>query len=275
MVLCIETLGLLVPLEHREIYYPQRSKLLRVTQAQLLGNLQTKCAQLSQCLILLTAQNQAQVARFCTQTLGDSLQFVWREELVNRRFDTTLLNTNPNQALCSYLRTLNIVCQCVNLLAGVRSTTCCSETYNILCIVKHREVVAVSQVGNIRELHSETQIRLIRAVLLHCLAPRHTAEWLRKVDIQDVLEHVFCPTLEDFEYILLLDKCHLTVNLCKFRLTVGTQILIAEATYNLEVAVVTCNHQQLLQSLWRLWQCIELVRVHTRRHNEVTRSLRS
>ena len=80
--------------------------------------------------------------------------------------------------------------------------------------------------------------------------------------------------LEELEYILLLYKRHLTVDLCELRLTVGTQVLVAETLGNLEVTVETADHQQLLQGLRTLGQCIELTWIHTAGHHEVASPLR-
>ena len=134
--------------------------------------------------------------------------------------------------------------------------------------------MSLSQLRQVSELHTETQVGLIRTVALHRLDPRHTLERLRKFDVEHLFEHIFCPTLEDLQYVLLLDERHLAVDLSELRLTIGTQVLVAEATYDLEVAVVTSHHQQLLQGLGRLRQSVELIGVHTARNNEVARTLR-
>ena len=44
--------------------------------------------------------------------------------------------------------------------------------------------------------------------------------------------------------------------------------------HDLEITIITCNHQELLQSLWRLWQSVELVRIHTTWHHEIASTLR-
>ena len=52
--------------------------------------------------------------------------------------------------------------------------------------------------------------------------------------------------LEKVDDIILINKTHFTVNLCKLWLTVSTKILITEALGNLKIAVETSNHQELL-----------------------------
>ena len=80
--------------------------------------------------------------------------------------------------------------------------------------------------------------------------------------------------LKELQHILLFYKRHLTVNLCELWLTVCTQVFVTEALGNLEITVETTHHQQLLQSLRRLRQCIELSGIHTRGYHEITGSLR-
>ena len=67
----------------------------------------------------------------------------------------------------------------------------------------------------------------------------------------------------------MLDKGHLAVNLCEFRLAVGAQVFVAEASHNLVVAVHSGHHEQLLEGLWRLRKRIKLVLVQARGHHKV------
>src|SRR5690606_41324029 len=61
------------------------------------------------------------------------------------------------------------------------------------------------------------------------------------------------------QHIFLLYERHLAVDLCEFRLSVCTQVFIPEAFHNLKIAIKAAHHQQLFESLWRLWQRIELM----------------
>ena len=102
--------------------------------------------------------------------------------------------------------------------------------------------------------------------------PCHTLQF-RQLYPTYLFEEMTGKILENLQYILLVGKRHLTVYLCELRLTVSTQVLITEALGNLEIAVETTDHQQLLQGLRTLRQCIELSRVHTTGHYEVTGTL--
>ena len=79
--------------------------------------------------------------------------------------------------------------------------------------------------------------------------------------------------LKELKYIFLLHERHLTVDLSELGLTVCTKILITETFGNLEITVETADHQQLLQGLRRLGQCIELTWIHAAGNDEVTCTL--
>ena len=85
---------------------------------------------------------------------------------------------------------------------------------------------------------------------------------------------MFGHTLKGFDDVFLRDKAHLTVDLRELRLTVGTKVFVTETFHNLEIAVHTRHHKKLFQCLRRLRKGVELSRIHTRRNDEVTRSLR-
>ena len=79
--------------------------------------------------------------------------------------------------------------------------------------------------------------------------------------------------LKQTDDILLIDKAHLAVYLCELWLTVGSEVLVAEALCYLEVAVESAHHQQLLQCLRALRQSIELSWIHSRWNDKVACAL--
>ena len=82
-----------------------------------------------------------------------------------------------------------------------------------------------------------------------------------------------CQPLESVEHVILMYKRHLAVDLSEFRLPVGTEVLITETLYYLEVPVEAGDHQQLLEGLRALRQGIELAVMDPRRDDEVARPL--
>ena len=99
------------------------------------------------------------------------------------------------------------------------------------------------------KLHAETQVGFVATIIFHSIVPGHALERLFNFDATDYLEQMFCHTFKDIQHIFLLNETHFAVNLCKFRLTVGTQVFVAETFHDLEITVETGNHQQLLQGL--------------------------
>ena len=67
--------------------------------------------------------------------------------------------------------------------------------------------------------------------------PCHLLQTCRKFDVENFLKQMAGHVFKQIDYIVLLDKTHLTVYLSELRLAVGTQILIAETLGNLEITV--------------------------------------
>ena len=68
--------------------------------------------------------------------------------------------------------------------------------------------------------------------------------------------------LDEPHHILLPDEGCFDIDLRKLRLPIVPQILVAEAARDLEIAVETGHHEQLLVDLRRLRQRVELARVY-------------
>ena len=266
----VVALRLVVPLEEGEIDDPQRSELLRVAQSELLGHFEPQGAELRQGLELLAAEDEDHVAGLGAAALGHGTHLVGRVELVDGGLHAAFgLHADPDEPLGADLLPLDELREGVDLLAGIGCAARGGESRDVLGVVEDRESVAFGQIGQVGELHAEPQVGLVRTVLLHGLDPRHAAQRLGEFDTQHGLEHVFGPAFEDSEHVLLLDERHLAVDLREFRLAVGAQVLVAEAAHDLEVAVVSGDHQELFQRLGRLRQGVELVRGHAARDHEV------
>ena len=55
---------------------------------------------------------------------------------------------------------------------------------------------------------------------------------------------------------------------------VGAQVFVTEAAGDLEIAFDTGDHEQLFHLLGRLWQGVEITRLHPARHQEIPGALR-
>src|SRR5690349_1401411 len=72
--------------------------------------------------------------------------------------------------------------------------------------------------------------------------------------------------------MLAARETHLQVNLREFELAIGAKIFVAETARNLEVAVETRDHQNLLEDLRRLRQCIKLARMYPAGNQKIARA---
>jgi hypothetical protein len=76
------------------------------------------------------------------------------------------------------------------------------------------------------------------------------------------------------DHIVRIDERHLEVQLRKFRLAIGPQILVAKTPSDLDVAVVPSDHHDLFVDLRGLWQGIELAVAYSTGHEIVASALR-
>ena len=272
-----EALLLIAPFKHREFCHPQEGKLILIAKSETLTHFETQFAQLLASLHgILTREDENQIAWLGIHLLFQCIELLGSVELIHARLHAAVfLHACINQTLRTNLRTLHEVGQLVKLLTGIYSTTWCADTADVGSIVEHREGAALQRVHQFHELHAEAHIWLVRTESAHRFSPRQTKEWLVDFHASECLEQMLCHALESLDDVLLRDKRHLAVNLSEFRLTVGTQVFIAETLHDLEITVETCHHQQLLQGLRALRKCIELTWVHTGRHHEVASTLRS
>ena len=128
--------------------------------------------------------------------------------------------------------------------------------------------------GYVPQLHSESQVRLVRAVAPQGVLIFHVAKRPLDFDANE-RTHALHHRLDRVEHILLPGKRHLKVQLRKFQLPVGAKILVTDAFADLEVAVHAADHQYLLENLRRLRQRVELAMVNAAWHQAVARAFRS
>ena len=78
-----------------------------------------------------------------------------------------------------------------------------------------------------------------------------------------------------FQNLIHIHEGHFHIQLGEFGLTVSTQVLVAEAASDLEITLHASNHQELLEDLRGLRQCIEFAGVYTAGNQIVACTLRS
>ena len=121
--------------------------------------------------------------------------------------------------------------------------------------------------------HAEAHVRTVTAVVGHGLRVGHAPERHREVKPHR-REHLMQDVFHHGDDVVFSDEGHFDVHLREFRLTVSTQVLVAEAARDLEVALNAAGHEHLLELLRALRQRVELARVRAGRHDVVARALR-
>ena len=150
--------------------------------------------------------------------------------------------------------------QSIYLLAAILGAACsyqpCNQTIVFDQIIEDLEVRSSHDRIEVLDFAVKTQVGLVDSIVLDRVSVRHTDE-VRQIHVEYTLENMLDHSLKHTQYIFLLDKRHLTVDLRKLRLTVSTEVLITEALHDLIVSVHTCHHKQLLHNLRRLGKRIK------------------
>ena len=116
-----------------------------------------------------------------------------------------------------------------------------------------RETGSTEGLGHIADFDGNAQVGLVVAVFQHRLGKGDMDEFLVDRLVGKLLENAADNRFDGIEHILLLDKAHLEVELVEFaRAAVGAAVLVAETGRNLEIAVKSGHHHQLLELLRRL-----------------------
>ena len=79
--------------------------------------------------------------------------------------------------------------------------------------------------------------------------------------------------LHDAKDGFLAREAHLKIDLGEFKLTVGAEILVAEAARDLEVAIESGDHENLFEDLRRLRQGVEFARMNAAWDEKIARAL--
>ena len=134
--------------------------------------------------------------------------------------------------------------------------------------LEHPERGLREVVGQFGEFEAEPQVGLVGPVAAHRLGVGHVR------DLADLVSEHPLPQrphdrLADLDDVLLLHEGHLDVELGELRLPVGPEVLVAVAPRDLEVLLQSGDHQQLLEQLRGLRQCVPVTRLQAHRHQEV------
>ena len=270
-----------VVFEHREVDHPQRRPFALVSQAQVFTQLQTQRAQRVGHHFLIIGAEEDHVSVLRTGAVKDRFHDFSGEEFGHRAVDPvhafgTLGHFNIGQPLRAV--DLHKVAVFVNQLAGQRSPARNAQRRHAPFRIvgragKDRELHRFQQVGDVHQLHRVTQIRFIGTVATFGFGEGHDRE-IAQVDAFNLQPQLTHHRFHDLTHLRRGHKGGFHVDLGKFRLTVGTQVFIAEAFDDLIIAVEAGHHQQLFEQLRRLRQRVEFAFVHAGRHEVIAGAFR-
>ena len=137
---------------------------------------------------------------------------------------------------------------------------------------EHLERSARERGREIFQLEAEAQVGLVNAETLHRLRILHPRERWAHVEVEhapiDRRDHALGDRLDVFG----ARTGHLDIDLAELGLAIGAQILVAEASRDLIVAIEAADHQDLLQQLRRLRQRVEFAGIDAARHQVIARA---
>ena len=200
------------------------------------------------------------------------------EELGGRTGKGVGLDLEPDQALGA--KRAGILGQAVEVLAAVAigtlgGTEPPDPMAELPGLLQDLELGQVGDVGDVFQLEAVAEVGPVAAKPLHGVVVLDARERQCELLAAELTGHGGDEKLQRGQDVLVLDERHLDVKLGELGLAVGSQVLVAEAAGNLEVAVEAGDHQQLLVELGRLRQRVEMPRVHPAGNQEVAGALGS
>ena len=264
--------------EHREFGNPHKFTLLRIAETLDTGDFQAELTHSGCSNLFRTGDEEHHVAALSANSVAEFVKLFGGKELADLGFHFVIfLDAHPHEALGTVLA--HVSGEFVNLLTGEVHATLGSDTADLAtggnAVLEHAKVGLCTDFGHVVNFEVEAEVRLVAPVLEHGFCPLHTADVARRFEVPNLAQDFGHELVEHFHDFVLVHKGHFDVDLREFRLTVSAEVFITEALGNLEVAVHTGNHQELLVLLRRLRKGVELARVHAGRHEVVTCAFRS
>ena len=110
------------------------------------------------------------------------------------------------------------------------------------CALKYNELGIFYVLGNINQLHTETQVRFVGTETVHSLFPGHSLDRELYLNAEHLFEQVCQQSLIDIDNIIYINESKLHIDLGKLRLTICPEIFITIASGKLEIAIASGTH---------------------------------
>ena len=135
------------------------------------------------------------------------------------------------------------------------------------------EFTAGNNVGDLANLQRITQVGAIDAKAIHGILPSHLLN-AANVIAKDVMPYCVRKSAHHGHDVFALNKAHFQVNLTEFCLSVSARIFVTQALTDLDVAIETRHHQDLLEKLRTLRQGVPHALVQACGNDKVARAFR-
>ena len=124
-----------------------------------------------------------------------------------------------------------------------------ATAFHIRSAREHFEIDIFHHVSQLGEFELNTHVRFVGAVFRHRGGEIHHRERIRQIDVECVLEGLANHAFKQIADFLFGHERSFAIDLGKFRLTISTQVFVAEAFGDLIVTIEVGHHQQLLEQL--------------------------
>jgi hypothetical protein len=142
-------------------------------------------------------------------------------------------------------------------------------------VTEDLKTTAGDQRANICQFQAETNVGIIPAKTSHGFLVTQPGEWfVEDLSFRIIFDDADHQPLDQRHDIVPVHKAHFHIELRKLRLAVAALIFIAETARNLKIAVITGDHNQLLELLRALRQRIKPAGMDAAGHQIISRSLR-
>ena len=239
MMHCKPGLALFVPLKEWELGDPQEVVLSFRNQLELFAQGQTQLSESWQNNAVFVRYDEDNVALFAAEGVEQCAQLFFAHEFSKGAVWFFVSPADECKTFCT--DTFCLFGQFVDCFSG-QSGCCilCNDAANRTalsnCICKYREGAVLNLFGEVNNFHAKAGIRLVRTITFHCFVEGQ-ARHFWNVDSLNLFVQASHIAFQHVHDIFLSNKGHFQVDLSKLWLTVGTQVLVAEASCKLDISV--------------------------------------
>ena len=141
-------------------------------------------------------------------------------------------------------------------------------------LAEDAELGLAGKIRDVNQFQAEAQIGGVVAKPFHRLVVGHPRQRQLELHAEDFLRQPGHQPIDHADDVLRGDERHFQVQLRELRLPIGPQVLVAKATGDLDIAVISGHHEDLLIKLGRLRQGIEMPLHHAAGHEVIAGTFR-